>query len=102
MDLCTAALEFAYDTLRTGGHFVCKFYAGAEDALLEKRVRRLFEKVVREKPAASRSVCRPSILIVVSMDFSMLTCDCEQESREGFFVALRRKSSPTKDEIFAE
>lgn len=56
MDLCTAALEFGYDTLRTGGHFVCKFYQGAEDGLLEKRIRRLFEKTMREKPAASRSV----------------------------------------------
>lgn len=25
-----------------------------------------------------------------------------QESREGYFVALRRKDSPTKDEVFAE
>lgn len=56
MDLCGAALEFAYDTLRTGGHFICKFYAGAEDGILEKKVRRLFEKVLREKPVASRSV----------------------------------------------
>ena len=56
MDLCTAALEFAYDTLKTGGHFVCKFYQGAEDKLLESRIRRLFEKVNRDKPTASRSV----------------------------------------------
>merc|ERR1739848_372953 len=31
MDLCNTALEFASDTLRPGGHFVCKFYAGSED-----------------------------------------------------------------------
>ena len=56
MDLCIAALEFAYDTLKTGGHFVCKFYQGAEDKLLEKRIRCLFEKIHRDKPSASRSV----------------------------------------------
>jgi len=55
-DLCNAALSFGFDTLRQGGHFVCKFYQGAEDRLLEKKLRRLFEKVHRDKPSASRSV----------------------------------------------
>ncbi|OAA54086.1 cell division protein [Niveomyces insectorum RCEF 264] len=68
MDLCNAALEFACDTLRTGGHFVCKFYQGGEDKALEKRLEKLFAKVHREKPESSRS-----------------------ESKEGYFVALRRK-----------
>ncbi|TPX15823.1 uncharacterized protein E0L32_000157 [Thyridium curvatum] len=67
-DLCTAALSFANDTLRAGGHFVCKFYQGAEDKTLERRLRKLFAKVHREKPDSSRS-----------------------ESKEAFFVALRRK-----------
>ena len=62
-DLCLAALQFCFDTLRTGGHFVCKFYQGAEDKSLEARLRRLFHKVHREKPDSSRSVrqpiCRP-------------------------------------------
>ncbi|KAI9669665.1 MAG: 2' O-ribose methyltransferase [Alyxoria varia] len=79
IDLCTAALSFAYDTLRTGGHLVVKFYQGSEDKLLEKRMKRLFEKVHRDKPEASRS-----------------------ESREDYFIALRRKEPPTKDEVFAE
>lgn len=35
---------------------MCKFYQGGEDKLLEGRIRRLFEKVHREKPSASRSV----------------------------------------------
>lgn len=78
MDLCTAALLFAFDTLKEDGHFVCKFYQGAEDKELETRLRRLFAKVHREKPAASRS-----------------------ESKEGYFVGLRRKVSPTMEEVFA-
>ncbi|CAI4214996.1 unnamed protein product [Parascedosporium putredinis] len=56
MDLCGAALRFASDTLRNGGHFVCKFYQGSEDKEFEKRLRRLFDKVYREKPDSSRKV----------------------------------------------
>ena len=55
-DLCLAALRFCFDTLRPGGHFVCKFYQGAEDKALETKLRRLFTTVHREKPEASRSV----------------------------------------------
>jgi len=55
-DLCGAALRFASDTLRNGGHFVCKFYQGSEDKEFEKRLRRLFDKVYREKPDSSRKV----------------------------------------------
>lgn len=60
-DLCNAALEFSYDTLKTGGHFVCKFYQGAEDKQLENRLKKLFGAVHREKPESSRSVCTPRI-----------------------------------------
>ncbi|KAL8740954.1 MAG: hypothetical protein Q9190_006389 [Brigantiaea leucoxantha] len=56
MDLCDAALRFAFDVLRTGGHFVCKFYQGSEDSVLESRLKKLFAKVHREKPESSRSV----------------------------------------------
>ncbi|KAL8694273.1 MAG: hypothetical protein Q9218_001041 [Villophora microphyllina] len=64
MDLCEAALRFTSDTLRPGGHFVCKFYQGSEDKALEERLRILFSK----------------------------------ESREAFFVALRRKrGAPNAD-----
>ena len=55
-DLCTAALQFASDTLRPGGHFVCKFYQGSEDKALEQKLKTLFHKVYREKPDSSRSV----------------------------------------------
>lgn len=79
MDLCHAALTFAFDTLRTGGNFVCKYYQGSEDKALEKKLRRMFEKVFREKPESSRS-----------------------ESKEAFFVALKRKPDPSKEEVFRE
>ncbi|KAK5159128.1 hypothetical protein LTR04_005103 [Oleoguttula sp. CCFEE 6159] len=77
MDLCTAALTFCYDTLRTGGHFLCKFYQGAEDKAFETKLKRLFEKVHREKPESSRS-----------------------ESKEAYFVALRRKPDLAKEDVF--
>jgi 21S rRNA (uridine2791-2'-O)-methyltransferase len=51
-----AALTFCFDTLRTGGHFVCKFYQGGEDKALEQRLKKLFEKVHRDKPESSRKV----------------------------------------------
>ncbi|MCJ1252173.1 2' O-ribose methyltransferase [Trapelia coarctata] len=79
MDLCNAALRFGFDTLRTGGHFVCKFYQGAEEKALEKRLKALFGKVHREKPESSRS-----------------------ESKEAYFVALRRKADVLKGEVFID
>ncbi|KAI9685251.1 MAG: 2' O-ribose methyltransferase [Bathelium mastoideum] len=79
MELCQAALAFCFDTLRSGGHFVCKFYQGVEDKAFEKRLRRLFAKVHRDKPDSSRS-----------------------ESKEAYFVALKRKSEPTREEVFAD
>lgn len=51
-----AALTFAFDTLKTGGHFLCKFYQGSEEKAFETKLKRLFAKVVREKPESSRSV----------------------------------------------
>lgn len=79
MDLCEAALKFAFDTLRPSGHFVCKFYQGSEDKLLEARLKKLFSKVHRDKPESSRN-----------------------ESREAFFVALRRKPGIRRLELFGE
>ncbi|KIW05723.1 hypothetical protein, variant [Verruconis gallopava] len=76
MDLCFAALTFAFDTLRTGGAFVCKFYTGSEDKMLEMRLKKLFEKVVREKPESSRS-----------------------ESKEAYFIGLRRKEDAGREEV---
>ncbi|KAF2151183.1 ribosomal RNA methyltransferase MRM2 [Myriangium duriaei CBS 260.36] len=79
MDLCNAALTFCYDTLRPGGHFVCKFYQGAEDKDFELRLKKLFDKVVREKPDASR-----------------------KESKEAFFVAMRRKPGVERTTVFPD
>ncbi|OAQ65821.1 ribosomal RNA methyltransferase MRM2 [Pochonia chlamydosporia 170] len=76
MDLCNAALQFASDTLRPGGHFVCKFYQGSEDKKLEERLRKLFGKVSREKPESSRS-----------------------ESRETYFIALKRKAGVLVEDV---
>lgn len=78
IDLCDAALIFAIDTLRPGGNFVCKFYTGSEDKELEKRLKRVFHKVRREKPEASR-----------------------KESREMYFIALKKRENVTVDEAFA-
>ncbi|RMZ72016.1 hypothetical protein GMOD_00007004 [Pyrenophora seminiperda CCB06] len=77
MDLCMAAMTFAFDTLKTGGHFLCKYYKGAEEKAFETRMKRLFAKVYREKPDSSRA-----------------------ESKEAYFVGLRRKETATKEEVF--
>ncbi|KAK0709409.1 FtsJ-like methyltransferase-domain-containing protein [Lasiosphaeria miniovina] len=76
MDLCYAALSFASDTLKSGGHFVCKFYQGDDDKAFEKMLKKMFAKVHREKPESSRS-----------------------ESRECYFVALRRKGNVALEDI---
>lgn len=90
-----AALTFSFDTLRTGGHFLCKFYQGSEDKALETRLKRLFAKVHREKPDSSRSVRHPNLRLECS-------ADPNQESKEAYFVALRRKEAPTRDEVFRD
>lgn len=79
MDLCTAALLFSSDCLVTGGHFLCKFYQGAEDKGFETRMKRLFERVYRIKPESSR-----------------------KESREAYFVGLRRRRDVGRREVFPE
>ncbi|KAK5661638.1 hypothetical protein OQA88_9738 [Cercophora sp. LCS_1] len=76
MDLCHAALTFASDTLKSGGHFVCKFYQGSEDKAFENLLKKMFTKVHREKPESSRS-----------------------ESKEAYFVALKRKGDVTLGDI---
>ncbi|KAK3956770.1 FtsJ-like methyltransferase-domain-containing protein [Pseudoneurospora amorphoporcata] len=76
MDLCYAALSFANDTLKPGGHFVCKFYQGSEDKELEAMLKKLFTKVYRDKPDSSRS-----------------------ESKEAYFVALNRRGDVILEDI---
>ncbi|KXT18771.1 hypothetical protein AC579_8262 [Pseudocercospora musae] len=76
MDLCMSALTFCFDTLATGGTFLCKFYTGAEDHELELRLRKLFEKVHRIKPDSSR-----------------------KESREAYLVGLTRKAGVEREAV---
>lgn len=61
-DLCYAALAFASENLKPNGHFVCKFYQGAEDKLLQTKLKKMFEHVHREKPDSSRKVCAHHII----------------------------------------
>ncbi|RMZ10556.1 hypothetical protein D0860_03768 [Hortaea werneckii] len=75
-DLCHAALTFAFDTLGTGGNFLCKFYQGEEDKALELRLKKLFDKTYRIKPDSSR-----------------------KESKEAYFVGLRRKAGAVRNEV---
>lgn len=91
-DLCAAALQFASDTLKPGGHFVAKFYQGAEDKKLEQRLKKLFAKVHREKPESSRSVCRKSPRYECTSTLTGM-----QESKEAYFIALRRKQGVVVD-----
>ncbi|KAL1881433.1 hypothetical protein VTK73DRAFT_3951 [Phialemonium thermophilum] len=76
MDLCMAALTFASDALKPGGHFVCKFYQGSEDKAFEKKLKKMFKRVHREKPESSR-----------------------QSSKEAYFVAIDRKQGVTLAEL---
>lgn len=76
MDVCDAALVFAMRNLKEGGTFLCKFYTGEEDDLLELRLKRSFKRVHRVKPSASR-----------------------KESREAYFVAEKFRGVPVS-EIF--
>ena len=68
--MCNAALRFAFETLRTGGHFICKFYQGSEDKAFESRLKVLFVKVHREKPDSSRNVRYRRIALLIETDVS--------------------------------
>ncbi|KAK6520606.1 2' O-ribose methyltransferase [Arthrobotrys conoides] len=76
MDLCTAALTFCIDVLKPGGSFVCKFYQGEDDGKLERMLEKVFYKVSRVKPDASRP-----------------------DSKECYFVASKKRPGVTRDVI---
>lgn len=85
---------------------MCKFYQGPEDRLLRNRLDAVFERVVQDKPLASRQVCLPSPrLLFLPLGSSLLFYVCVhtegsvQESRENYFVALRRRARVDKAEI---
>lgn len=77
MDLCDAALLFCINALKPSGSFVCKYYAGNEDRGMETRIRRVFQKVIRVKPKASR-----------------------KESKEAYFVGLGKRTNVKEEEVF--
>ncbi|WBW72929.1 mitochondrial 2' O-ribose methyltransferase Mrm2 [Schizosaccharomyces osmophilus] len=68
MDLCNSAFQLAKTFLRPGGFFVCKYYMGSEEHEFQKSLMKVFKRVHIEKPKAS-----------------------VKESREAYFVCLRRK-----------
>ena len=75
---------------------MCKFYQGSEDKALELRLKSLFARVHREKPESSRSVSNRADL---DNDKTNLLL---QESKEGYFVALRRKANTSKEYFFQD
>ncbi|MCL2672957.1 MAG: RlmE family RNA methyltransferase [Alphaproteobacteria bacterium] len=54
MGVLNLALDFALETLDNGGVFLCKIFAGREEAAFFARLRRHFTTVKRIKPPASR------------------------------------------------
>ena len=102
---------------------MCKFYQGAEDKALELRLKALFTKVHREKPESSRSVSSTAFLSSLFLlsrcvlaqagamweggrVYSEITTDRNpefaQESKEAYFVALRRKSDTPRKSVFGD
>ncbi|RKP30321.1 23S ribosomal RNA methyltransferase [Metschnikowia bicuspidata] len=77
MDLCDGVLVLACELLRKNGSLVMKYYAGAEDQLLHTRLQKMFHRVHRVKPDASRA-----------------------ELRELYFACLRRKPEICAEKIF--
>jgi len=67
---------FSVDVLKTQGKLVMKFYTGSEDKALEGRLKKVFERVKREKPEASRD-----------------------ESREMYFVCLKKRAAVNREDI---
>lgn len=76
---------------------MCKFYQGAEDKSLELKLKSLFAKVHREKPESSRKVRLEAVLI----QLSTLTSH-RKESKESFFVALRRKPDAKREDVLGD
>ncbi|KAL9096461.1 MAG: hypothetical protein Q9165_001458 [Trypethelium subeluteriae] len=67
----------------------------AEDKALEKRLKHLFTKVHRDKPDSSRSVSLQRIN-------GTIESNPRQESKEAYFVALKRKPDATPEDVFAD
>ncbi|ANZ73169.1 BA75_01359T1 [Komagataella pastoris] len=78
IDLCDAALILAIDILKVNGTFVCKFFQGKEDKLLEARLKKCFKVVQRYKPPASR-----------------------KESKENYFICFQKLPNLDKIQVFS-
>jgi len=65
--LAEAALDFARQVLRPGGHFVCKVLRGGTEAALLSQMKRDFASVRHVKPEASRA--DSAELFVVALGF---------------------------------
>jgi 21S rRNA (uridine2791-2'-O)-methyltransferase len=61
--------------LKTQGSLVMKYYMGPEEKALEGRLKKVFERVKREKPEASRD-----------------------ESREMYFVCLKKRAGVKRED----
>ncbi|KAJ1941697.1 2' O-ribose methyltransferase [Linderina pennispora] len=70
MNLCEDVLQFADEFLGYGGCLVLKFFMGGGEAELRRALKEGFEKVVVEKPDASR-----------------------KQSSEQYFVCIRKKAA---------
>lgn len=77
MELCDATLLLACLLLSPRGCLVLKYFAGKEDHLLQEKLSRLFKKLHKAKPDASRP-----------------------ELREMYFIAIDRRSSVDCSEVF--
>ncbi|KAI3406969.1 hypothetical protein KGF56_000262 [Candida oxycetoniae] len=80
MELCSAAMILAFDQLKTRGNLVMKVWHGAEEELLELRMRIMFERLVRMKPESSRA-----------------------ESSELFYIGLKKRDlNISLQELFSD
>lgn len=65
MLLCDIALDFAMQTLKPGGSFVCKLFQGGEEKQLIEKLRKAFTKAAYEKPEASRKDSKEIFVVAV-------------------------------------
>ena len=67
MNLAELAADFASQTLKPGGIFICKIFMGGEEKSFSVSLRKLFNKVGFFKPAASRADSKE--IFIVAQDF---------------------------------
>lgn len=76
---------------------MCKYYQGPGEKDFENELKRLFHRVYREKPESSRSV---SLLYqLVFLYLPGLANEYAQESKEAYFIGIRRRSEKTPKKL---